>query len=638
MALATLCEDCLNFIDWLSSSPKWRMNLYKYPKDGHGVLKSSRDCKLCAMIVWAEPDRIEKVRKIDMRFKEDWNGHIAAVEIWYIIERVPPSLMLRELFLWTDKDSAAASEGRISTLPVFHKDGGPNTIDLIQSWIDRCSSKHKTCQVTLAKEMLDGEDLALPCDRILDLGNGSDDMIYLIKANGITGRYCTLSHCWGSANERPTCVTSENESRFFAGFSMADLPKTFRHAVHITRALHIRYLWIDSLCILQDNKNHWRKQSAIMGAIYEHAFLRLAACSAHNCTEGMYSEDVGSRPPPIVIPFRPSDQIGQMYFSPGRCSLMQSSSISNIPLSFRGWAFQESKLARRTVLFTHGYINWECREMELDERNRIIYSSHPQHECFIWELLISQYSRCNLTYESDRFIALQGLANEFARTCPDRYHLGIWLAEVPRQLLWRICSEYNGMRGNLDLPTWTWARLPGSKSYILPYWSEVAQDVIGHTTFLSWNARDQSLFLQGSILKCKATDPAVNSSGYDGMCSEEPEAYLWSDSSHDGQVLRYLWSLSTPKEELIGLIELDDNKRYDELYLCIILACNRRKYDYFRTHLPDEPEEMKDEEGWLTHGLDLETKPRERYLHETNAWVCLNINLQMANLELIPRP
>lgn len=128
-----------------------------------------------------------------------------------------------------------------------------------------------------------------------------------IRTDGLVGRYCVLSHSWGRGSVKPTCVTSQNEHQYFRGIQISELSQTFQDAIHLTRNLQLRYIWIDSLCIVQNSTEHWRQESARMGAIYQGAYLRIAAAGANDSTEGLFGfhlcdQAIEDRPLEIRLP------------------------------------------------------------------------------------------------------------------------------------------------------------------------------------------------------------------------------------------------------------------------------------------------------------------------------------------------
>lgn len=124
--------------------------------------------------------------------------------------------------------------------------------------------------------------------RLLDLGDSN----YWIKlwepSSSLRGEYACLSHCWGE--HQPLKTLAENFQTFkHEGISWDSFPKTFQEAITFSRSLNIRYLWIDSLCIIQDNNDDWNLQAANMASIYQHSLITLAATGSATCHEGLFN-------------------------------------------------------------------------------------------------------------------------------------------------------------------------------------------------------------------------------------------------------------------------------------------------------------------------------------------------------------
>lgn len=194
--------------------------------------------------------------------------------------------------------------------------------------------------------------------RVLKISSHLKELrIQLIK-KADRSRYCALSHCWGAAEKRPLTTTTRNLQNHLAGILWHQLPQTFREAVLVTLSLGIEYLWIDSLCIVQDDKSDWHREAQKMGMLYRNASLVLAAGGAKDSTESLLPT---SRPirASIRIPYI-SEGLHRGFFNaailvPGPYSPVQG------PLRLRAWAFQEWYLGRRIVFFMPRGIFWKCR-------------------------------------------------------------------------------------------------------------------------------------------------------------------------------------------------------------------------------------------------------------------------------------
>jgi hypothetical protein len=157
----------------------------------------------------------------------------------------------------------------------------------VKEWARECDETHTRCHDRSSDGALDGPP-NLPT-RILDVGMPGDDP-FLLVTTGQRDRYVALSHCWGGRNE---CITTKSTYEVYQrAIKLSSLSKTFQDAVRITHTLGMHYLWIDSLCILQDNEADWENEAANMGLIYEDASCTIAAAAASHGAMGCFAQDV----------------------------------------------------------------------------------------------------------------------------------------------------------------------------------------------------------------------------------------------------------------------------------------------------------------------------------------------------------
>jgi len=176
------------------------------------------------------------------------------------------------------------------------------------------------------------------------------------------GRYTALSHRWGS--KKPLLTTNISLGQHKRGIAVAKLPRTFRDAINLTRQLRIQYIWIDSLCIIQDSKEDWAAESQLMGTIYERSYLTVAATNNIDGDTGLFhSSIVGSAPQYVEFPCDAArSETGSMYFSsPVPRTKFPSLALEESPLNERGWVFQERVLSRCIVHFIDSQVYWECQ-------------------------------------------------------------------------------------------------------------------------------------------------------------------------------------------------------------------------------------------------------------------------------------
>lgn len=190
--------------------------------------------------------------------------------------------------------------------------------------------------------------------RLIDVGTNKEGPIRLIQTNQeARDRYIALSHCWGQlSDDQRFCTYDSNLDQRMADIPYDQLPATFRDAVVVTRALCIRYLWIDSLCIIQQNATDWANESARMADVFSNAYCTIAASSASSSLVGF----LGPRAPRDA--FRTTTSSGPVYLAEPIDDF--AGDVENSVLSTRGWVFQERALSRRTIYFTSKQVYWEC--------------------------------------------------------------------------------------------------------------------------------------------------------------------------------------------------------------------------------------------------------------------------------------
>lgn len=190
--------------------------------------------------------------------------------------------------------------------------------------------------------------------------------------------YVTLSHKWGNVpGQNPLRLTTSNMQDFKNGLKLKDIPKTFRNAIEFAARLrNVRYIWIDSLCIIQDSVEDWLMESSLMHRVYSLSFLNISATAAEHSHQGLHSK----RNPSLLWETEINLNIEEVPRSkavkdvpPGkrreyicRCILVDASYCENLvnraSVNRRGWVLQERLLAPRILHFCKGQIAWECPE------------------------------------------------------------------------------------------------------------------------------------------------------------------------------------------------------------------------------------------------------------------------------------
>ena len=273
----------------------------------------------------------------------------------------------------------------------------------------------------------------------------------------MSGEYVALSHCWGPRENRPLVTDCSNLSEHLKEIPWAQLPKTFQEAIIVVRNIGIQFLWIDSLCILQDDENEWETECKRMGAVYENASLTIAASHSPSSQTGLFLERE-PLPAAVELPvFSSRWDSKAKVFATTRTETAEDSFPERGALNQRAWATQEWLLARRIIFFTKGQLIWSCKTLTQSETGEKCYSTARNPK---WKSVIEQYSQRKLTVATDRLIALEGLRRAVCNDDSDTYLNGLWRNAMPDQLLWQAAREVREPSNPLQLPSWTWAALP----------------------------------------------------------------------------------------------------------------------------------------------------------------------------------
>ena len=363
-----------------------------------------------------------------------------------------------------------------------------NSVKKAQEWLKECE-----------KELYLGlkpEKTILP-SRVLDIGLDTTSTKICLETwdhcSREYGFYTTLSYCWGSGQTHKLTRTTLQDYK--STIPIDDLPLTIRHAILLTRALNVRYLWVDSLCIVQDDEMDTAREISKIPEVYENSLLTISAASAHDCQQGF----LGVRPPASAhtISFRlgfkaGSCSQGSIYLTERDCDYDPGAE----PTKRRAWTLQEIVLSPRTLVFGMRQLRWVCRFWQDSggwyedsfQKETLPVSMYfnsgigiyklPREEWFSsdWtsELgafmsLVTEYTSCQLSFPEDKLPAFSGIAGKYGSAFGDRYLAGLWQSYLPCLLLWHV-GDRDGSYGREILlprpiqyraPSWSWASVDG---------------------------------------------------------------------------------------------------------------------------------------------------------------------------------
>ncbi|TGO86045.1 hypothetical protein BPOR_0340g00050 [Botrytis porri] len=264
------------------------------------------------------------------------------------------AVQTQNLTLVTKRDSPIRLKGfQIGRAEIDPDLGSKLNFDIARDWLKECLECHDCHNKNLPQ---------LPT-RVIDV---TPNQTRIIHSNGITANYIALSHCWGGPIS--TSSTTATLPRYQNELPFELLPANFRDAIIITRELGVKYLWIDSLCIIKDSQHDWEQESQKMGTVYRDALVTIYAMSSAASTGGII-------PSPAYEPVeKPSTTLALTDDNGMEVSVRVEPSDRDIydedlhrlaessPLSSRGWTFQESILSPRHIYYGKKQVYWGCTQ------------------------------------------------------------------------------------------------------------------------------------------------------------------------------------------------------------------------------------------------------------------------------------
>jgi len=331
---------------------------------------------------------------------------------------------------------------------------------------------------------------------------------------------------------------------------LAEFPKTLKDAIVICRQLSIQYIWIDALCIVQDDSEDWERESKNMTSIYRSAIVTIVASAAEDTSVGCFQPRTRNRIWPVRVPDRLSagkraeamavHSCGNWHCSGDLSDKIESTDPSvpqddffvfldfegrpKEPVDQRAWCTQEYFMSSRILYWSHE-LYWECQCSVASERQpggsrdlnqatrRIVREAsleagpigadHDRIDAILndWELVVEDYAQRHITMQSDRLIALAGMASAVGKVIRCEYLAGLWGGEhLCRSLLWEVRDlgptdlkpssldqkshiqnvelnrgkKNNGKMSRKSLfPSWSWAScISGARRVVFRRWDE----------------------------------------------------------------------------------------------------------------------------------------------------------------------
>ena len=384
-------------------------------------------------------------------------GHPVRGFVRFPFFRVLPGIFSGKILIFTIKDWPDGL-GAIGT-----------KIHVIPWWQDYTTLS--VCRAAIEEEQPPPASFPRPT-RLLDLGLAStlESDIHLTEDTAHISRYATLSHCWLQGASEPIKTRTSNLGQHLQTIPFVSLSPTFQQAVRACRRLYIRHLWIDSLCIIQDDRHDWEREGSNMDNIYARSCVTLAM---HSTADSLM--------PYHILPFPLHDgSVGEVFVRELTKHPDLLHHVAAAPkaedkdkiapneawgrVSLRGWCYQERALSRRIFHMTR-------EELLIEEGGGIVYCQCSHHHWdsqvgfagwladrtrplpedqakYTWSNTVRQYTQRMFSFESDLLPGLAGLARRLGTEFQmGQYFAGLWRENLLRWFCWKSMSWESEIRG-----------------------------------------------------------------------------------------------------------------------------------------------------------------------------------------------
>jgi Heterokaryon incompatibility protein (HET) len=298
------------------------------------------------------------------------------------------------------------------------------------------------------------------------------------------------------------------------GIPISELPVLYQDAVTACRKLGTRYIWIDSLCIIQDQEQDWIKEASTMERVYSNSLCNFEAAHAADGDGRLFfsRSEEKIKPLPVTVQWHRNGPLASFLID---ISVHRDNDMHDAPLVGRAWVLQEQLQAARTLIFSSTQVHWVCRTQEASEMfpkgvpdlrrgdslcsrslaprplhflKKWIASDNPIYFdhwsmasasilspwrgfCLSWRSIVLDYTSRSLTFEKDKLAAIAGLASVIQRKSKVQYIAGMWNVRfsIEFELCWRPKPQANGQPcfrpKQYRAPTWSWASIEGTIDY-----------------------------------------------------------------------------------------------------------------------------------------------------------------------------
>ncbi|KAI3320627.1 HET-domain-containing protein [Xylariaceae sp. AK1471] len=469
------CRFCHNWTSWwLNLDQRWLDN----QRDGN-----CQYCRILAQIV--SPNVLENEFKLTM---------MSCPGVRPLIQLYVNGKLERLLDIYLDHESEEFPLVPFSPTSPYPRSDSDECFQFLRVCLEECLSSHEFCPSSPSP-------LSLP-KRVLKIESkgtwpplGHTKVLRLCENKVDRAHYVALSHCWG--NYHPLRALLSNRQTLMEGISFSQLSAVFQDAIQVCLAMGIDYLWIDSLCIIQNDKEDWEQESAKMSDYFVNAIFTISASFSKDGSvpflrqrpevwRPQYYQYVESSRRPINVVSQRTARVGG-YLSTNRQAIEDGDVLTT-----QAWTFQEGLLSKGRKPSINSADQLCNREL----------SGLGKDAFKLWRSLIGQFSSRDLTYPTDCLPALSGVATKFQRQLNSEYIAGLWKGDLPVSLIWAVSRR----KGDLSPPKCI------HSEYIAPSWSwaSVGQPVYFPGFFENYVSEP---FMTVEDVQCEPTNPNLSPLG-----------------------------------------------------------------------------------------------------------------------------
>ncbi|KAI0547954.1 heterokaryon incompatibility protein-domain-containing protein [Xylaria curta] len=500
-------------------------------------------CRFCRIFIQAL--KVVKSHRPDIADALSRYNHISTPHV-YLHLHLPRKIHITAGDLAAELQLGYLSERTIWQSPLIDDyENGTSSLSSFQvakAWLHDCVTSHEVCSRGHASAVLP--------TRVVDVGDVTHDP-FLFESKGVYHSYCALSYCWGTSSDKHK-TTSKNLQQYHTAIPPHELPRTLLDAIHVARGMGFKYLWIDALCIIQDDHDDWLREAVKMTQVYANATLTITTSVGKGSDDGLFRphpdgffnpqqlhlrlpkrdlirEILSVRDSHLSV-VRPARSLSYLALYPD--ANFPFMGVMGSPIEARAWTLQEQILSKRVLYYGNGVILWECLDatasehdpdgrrgaiqfpdnmkaktyfhshMESESKNKILSTNRVEtnpealdaDEHFAaYCRLLGGYGNRLVTNPSDRITAILGLGQIMQKVSGNEFIGGIWKGDYALASLVWFLEMPSPKERTRKFPTWSWASiLPDSEI-------RVSNNVGEAETALHWTAKVISFDVQSDI-------------------------------------------------------------------------------------------------------------------------------------------